>query len=73
MKKSLFCAWILSGVMAACGGDTQPDCEEGERRCSGNVMVVCSGGAYVVQEDCAASGKTCEEPVGAEPLCVGAG
>ncbi len=46
-------------------------CTEGAKRCIGDVLEVCSSGAYVVQENCAATGKTCEEPVGAEPLCVG--
>jgi hypothetical protein len=70
MKKSTLTAGILAGLLAGCGGGSSTECQEGERRCRADVLEACSGGAFAVQEDCAASGKTCQAPVGAQPACV---
>lgn len=69
---------LLIGLAGGCSDDeqlvddddAQAGCHDGESRCQGAVIETCSGGVFVTDLDCAASGSICELRDGTA-TCVG--
>ncbi|MBN2495909.1 MAG: hypothetical protein JXR96_15060 [Deltaproteobacteria bacterium] len=60
-----FLMLVTGGLLcAACGSESDPLCEDGARRCAQDRIEICAGGAWSVEQDCAAEGATCVEEDG---------
>lgn len=75
-KGALWTAPVLLALAAVgCGGDGnggEVDCQAGEMRCEGDVLMECDAGVWVQSQDCAAGGGSCVEEGQAAAHCESA-
>ena len=69
-QKSQTCKESKSEHQCVAGDDDKDDCTDADIRCHQDRIEVCEGGAWVVEEDCAADSRSCENDQDGNPTCA---